>query len=257
MSTDPQREVLYELKIFGELVDELESVRIANGNRIGAAIREKGGVYPQLTATQDGLIGVEKTAQAGLRKVWRQYRLAPWAKDIPGAGEKLMSRLISVTGDPDQKEIGHLEETGDGDAKRWVIDSYEPRTVAQLWAYCGHGDPRRKRSAGMTQAELFKAGNPDAKKRVWLLATQFVKTANSPYRLVYEEARVRYKDRVHTEPCKRCGPSGKPALVGSPWNPGHQHAAALRYVGKALLKDMWNESARLRKLEAGEQAAAA
>ncbi len=61
----------------------------------------------------------------------------------------------------------------------------------------------------------------------------------SPYRDVYDSARVLYASRVHAEPCIRCGPSGHPAAEGSPWSIGHQHAAALRKVGKEIVKDMW------------------
>lgn len=59
------------------------------------------------------------------------------------------------------------------------------------------------------------------------------------YRAVYEMARTRYTDRTHVAPCVRCGPSGKPAAEGSPWSLSHQHAAALRLVGKEILRDLW------------------
>jgi len=53
------------------------------------------------------------------------------------------------------------------------------------------------------------------------------------------EARLRYADRVHATACVRCGPSGKPALVGSPWSLKHQHEAAKRYTVKMFLKELW------------------
>ncbi len=46
-------------------------------------------------------------------------------------------------------------------------------------------------------------------------------------------------DKTHTVECVRCGPSGKPAQPGSPWSKGHQHAHALRVVGKEILRDLW------------------
>lgn len=217
---------LLTIQTLGHLLDDLEHVRIANSNRIGALEREHGSSLPELDLTQESLVKVEHEALLQLQRAWRKHPLAPWAKDIPGCGEKLISRLITVIGDPADRP-----------------------NVAKLWAYCGHGNPTRKRSKGMTQEELFKAGNPEAKKRVWLLASQFVKTMNSPYRLVYEEARERYKDRVHEKACLRCGPSGHPAAPGTPWNLGHQHAAAIRYVGKIFLRDMWKEAVRLRQEE--------
>jgi hypothetical protein len=66
-----------------------------------------------------------------------------------------------------------------------------------------------------------------------------VAAAAWPYRQVYEERRAITAERVHAGPCVRCGPSGHPAQPGSPWAAGHQHADALRIVGKAILKDLW------------------
>lgn len=68
----------------------------------------------------------------------------------------------------------------------------------------------------------------------------------SPYRTVYDEARERYAERLHETPCLRCGPSGHPAQPGSPWNLGHQHAAAIRYIGKRFLLDLWREARDIR-----------
>lgn len=134
-----------------------------------------------------------------------------------------MARLIATIGDPGERA-----------------------NPAKLWAYCGHGNPELSHiKKGASQADLFKRGSPEAKKRVWLLSSQFVRTASSPYRPVYEEARVKYAERTHAASCVRCGPKGKPALAGSSWSLGHQHAAALRFVGKQFLLDLWKEARRL------------
>jgi len=84
-----------------------------------------------------------------------------------------------------------------------------------------------------------------ARKRAWLIAAQCVKIANSPYRAVYQTGRDKYRDAVHRTPCHRCGPSGKPAAVGTPLSLGHQHARAIRLGAKAMLKDLWTEARRL------------
>lgn len=47
----------------------------------------------------------------------------------------------------------------------------------------------------------------------------------SPYRDVYDLARITYADRVDAN--------------GKPWTPAHQHNAALRLVGKVILRDLW------------------
>jgi len=207
-----------------ERVDDLEQARIATGNRVGALERTFGGSLPHLDAVLEQLQRVEDLAERELRQVWRSHPLADWAKSVPGLGEASIARLLAVIGDPAER-----------------------RNPARLWAYCGHGDPARSRlRKGATQAEVLARGNPEAKKRVWLIARQFVRTRNSPYRIVYEQAREKYADRLHDAPCPRCGPRGRPAPVGSPWSAGHQHAAAIRLVGKVFLRDLWRQAHAVR-----------
>jgi hypothetical protein len=64
----------------------------------------------------------------------------------------------------------------------------------------------------------------------------------SPYRLLYERRKTNTVGRVHAAACVRCGPSGRPAQPGSPWNDGHRHADALRIVAKAVLRDLWRQA---------------
>ena len=119
-----------------------------------------------------------------------------------------------------------------------MIYGYRERIVSQLWAYCGHGDPAYAGSipAGATQAELFKRGNPRAKMQVYLIATGMLKAGN---REAYNGDRMNHAVAVHAKPCKRCGPSGHPAAIGSPWSLAHQHASGLRVLGKQFLLDLW------------------
>jgi hypothetical protein len=227
VSTD--NNILRNLRTLGSLLDDLELARIQNGNRIGALQREFGDALPQLLVIDQQVQAVEHTAELELVRMWRAHPLAPWAKNYRGLGEKSIARLIAVIGDP------NLRPTENG---------YEPRTVAQLRAYCGHGDPNRShKRKGMTQAELFKAGNPEAKKRVYLIAEAMLKAGN---REEYDRARVRYAEAVHESPCARCGPAGHPALPGSPLSDGHKHARALRATGKKFLEDLWLAAGELK-----------
>jgi hypothetical protein len=102
----------------------------------------------------------------------------------------------------------------------------------------------------MTQEELFKQGNPAAKQAAWKLGYQFMRTPGSPYRDLYLRERARYAERLHDKSCPRCGPSGRPALPGSPWSENHKHHAAIRNTTHAFLTDLWRESRRLRGLSA-------
>jgi len=211
--------LLFTIRTLGNLLDDLERVRVMNGNRIDTMQdpeRGIGVVHPALPLVQDSLKAIEHEAELELKRIWRKHPLRAWANDYPGVGEKLIARLIAEIGDPGERP-----------------------NPAKLWAYCGLGDPARKRKAGMTQEEAFKLGNPKAKKVCWLIGESFVKVNKGPGRECYDAARLKYADRVHEKVCVRCGPAGKPALPGSPWSLKHQHEAAKRYAVKQFLKELW------------------
>lgn len=224
---EPTGGSLAQIRALGRILDDLERMRIMTTNRIGALEREHGEALPHLHYVIEPLLEAEHRAVLELTRAWRKYPLAPWAKDIPGCGEKLIARLVAETGDPAERP-----------------------NPGKYLAYCGHGDPHRKRAKGMSQEELFRLGSPHAKKRAYLLGRQFVMTLSSPYRTVYLEARERYAERNHESACVRCGPAGHPALPGSPWSLAHQHAAAIRFTTKRFLIDLWVEARRLREEQA-------
>lgn len=209
-------ELLATIRTLGAILDDLEQARIMASNRVAAQERDYGTALPHLEAILSPIKAAEHQAELELIRAWRLHALAPWAKTIKGVGEKSIARLIAHTGDPGERP-----------------------NVAKFWAYCGVGDPARKRRKGMSQEEAFALGNPAAKKQCWLIGEAFVKTRSGPYRAVYDAARAQYADRVHADKCVRCGPAGQPALAGSPWSLKHQHEAAKRKAVKTFLKDLW------------------
>lgn len=223
-----------DLAIQGELLNDLEGVRIANGNRIFAMLApvEKGGMgldesHPGVRNSQtigDVLQTAEDLSTKELRRILKATALHPWLKAQVGIGEKQGARLLAV--------IGHPLWRHDP-----ITDEWHPRTIAQLWAYCGYHvvkgeSPKRKRGE---QGNW----NTEARTRTYLIAESCVKQMHSPYRAVYDEGRAKYAESLHDGECKRCGPSGKPAQPGSPLSAGHQHARAMRLMAKAILKDLW------------------
>jgi hypothetical protein len=241
------------LRVLAATLDDLERMRIMVGNRVAAAERACGDALPHLHEALGPLVDAEHRAELMLKRVWRRHPIAPWAKTIPGCGEKLIARLIALTGEPSLRAVGHWVRT-DAQRRLWIVDGYEERTAAQLLAYCGHGDPARAvRRSGMTQEELFKQGNPSAKQAAWKLGYQFMRTPDSPYRDIYLAERRRYGDKCHDRTCARCGPAGRPALAGSPWSANHKHHAAIRNTTHAFLIDLWSESRRLRGLSTTPQ----
>jgi hypothetical protein len=271
-----------ELRVFAELFADVQQTRIACGHRANRCIRcmhipkdhqgpcgkedcdcpnlfllDPGQLKPQL----DMLAATEH--QLGLAMV-RCYRrvvdqnIRTWQQDTTGIGEHLLARLLGTIGHPRHATPYHWE--GQGPERVLIADPPFERNVAKLWAYCGHGDPDRKRRKGMTAEDGAALGNPRAKMLVHLLAEAAMKCvgsaainlsapiratqpadaqnagsvarllaaptdtsrptrARSPYRDTYEEARLRFADRD--------------------WTPAHQHAAALRSVGKEILRDLW------------------
>jgi hypothetical protein len=262
------------LALAADVLDDLERVRIANENRLRQLTRDETDIdgeergfgltldHPdvrRLAALVEALTKAEHDAELQLNRLMRKHPLGPWVKQARGVGEKQGARLLAAIGDP-----------------YWNDLHDRPRTVSELWAYCGYHVLRagqrsldaQSSSAGsgptggnpdqaMTDAQADGVGvaagrargqkanwSADAKMRAHLVAVSIVK-AGGQYREVYDEARAKYADSLHPADCRRCGPAGNPALAGTPRSAGHQHAMALRLVAKAVLRDLWREAKRL------------
>jgi hypothetical protein len=266
------------LKILASQVDDLESLRVASGNRFRQltstevdddGIRRSLGLpedhrdVKRIALSLEALAAVEDQAIKQLQSHMRRSQWGPWIKQATGVGEKQLARLLGEIGDP-----------------YWNTLHQRPRTVSELWAYCGYhtlpsghscDETQGARTTGtqlpashyVLETQMVNAGgshstapkrtrgqksnwSQEARKRAWLIATSCVKApSGSKYRTVYDETRAKYADAVHNVPCKQCGPSGKPAEVGSPLPPAHQHGRALRAIAKTVLKDLWIEARRL------------
>jgi hypothetical protein len=232
-----------ELRIWAEMFHDAQKTRIAAHNRA-----ERGGVSADIyTAYTEATESAEHVCKLALARTYRRVvpsEIIGWQKAERGIGEPLLARLLGHLGDPyiatpyrwmAEPPEGH-ECGGTCGADRHLV-ALEPfaRTVGQLWAYCGIGDPARKRRRLMDADEALAAGKPLLKSLVYLLAVACVKQpAGSRYRDAYDAGRERYAERIHIEACAPC--HAKPE---QPWKPGHQHAAALRLVGKEILRDLW------------------
>lgn len=230
------------------LVDDIEKSRIACALR-AASLRDVYGLAGSdeertLAAISGALAAVEHQATLALRRALRRHALGPWASRTIGVGEKQLGRLLAVIGDP-----------------YWNTLYDRPRTVSELWAYCGlhvlRSDPGHTldgthgQGAGVAprrQRGVLGNWSSDARTRAYLIAVSCVRHRGGPYRAVYDAGREKYADAMHATSCVRCGPSGRPALPGSPLSLGHQHARALRLVMKAVLRDLWVEAKALHEV---------
>lgn len=190
------------LLILADALDDLERTRISTQNRLRSLGQVKGLAESREASTMhliaDTLGELEHKATLDLQRAMRAHPLGPWVKRTVGIGEKQGARLIAAIGNP-------------GDRKM----------PSQLWQYCGHGAPSKR------QRGVKTFWNPTAKMRLHLIAESCMKQRTSPYRAVYDNARMDWAARDTSD--------------------GHKHNHALRMVGKAILRDLW--------LEAKEQAA--
>ena len=249
------------LRIYADTLGDFETTRIAMSNRLRALEAEGLGDSPEharLRGVLEGLQALEHGVELELKRALRKHPLGPWIKATVGIGEKQGARLLAAIGDP-----------------AWNDLHDRPRTLGELWAYCGYhtlpagnhtGGETHSRGATSPAASIRGAGdqhladahgtgvprtaasrkrgekinwNTDAKMRAFLVAESCMKQRSSPYRAVYDATRAKYDGALHDVPCRRCGPSGHPAEVGSPLSPGHQHARAIRAVAKEVLRDLW------------------
>jgi hypothetical protein len=251
------------LAFYASVLDDLETVRIGNGNRLRMMTRDEtdsdGGMRgmglpadaPEVRAfavSVEGLQAMEHQAELNLKRAMRKHPLGPWVASMKGVGEKTAARLLASIRDP-----------------YWNDLHERPRKVSELWSYCGYGDARAQVRRRGQQSKW----SAEAKMRAYLIAEacskQLVKPCHTitgdkgeyltgvhlegcscgTYRVLYDESRTKYRDTVHPWECRRCGPEGHPAQPGSPRSAAHQHAMSLRKVSKEVLKDLWREAKRL------------
>lgn len=267
------------LAVLADMVGDLEKQRIATQNRYRQFTRSESDAdgemrgfgldtsHPavsRLFEIETMLETAEGMAVKALEQAVKEHPLGPWVKKTKGVGLKQGGRLLAAIGDP-----------------YWHPIKDRPRLVSELWSFAGYGvwalDPATHeivpRDLGRPAGDLgiaphrrkgVKSNWSDgAKMRTFLVAEACLKQLSkdckkddgaivhevgcdcSPYRRVYDAARDKYDNAAHRTLCKRCGPSGKPAQIGSPLSAGHQHARAMRLMSKEILRDLWLEGKRL------------
>ena len=221
-----------ELRITADLFARAQAERIAVNNLLRTSDHDLFG--PIVAALEE----TERLCKLALRRCYRKVvpaSLRNLQKTEPGLGEDSFARILGHLGDPLIATPHWWEGTG----SNRVLMQGEPyvRTISQLWQYCGHGRPGRI-SKGANATELAAMGSPTLKMLVHLQA-EWCMRQQGRYRNLYTAAREAVENKAHSVPCVRCGPSGRPAAEGTPWSKGHQHAHALRIIGKEILRDMW------------------
>lgn len=167
----------HALRALAEMYSDIQKTRIGIGNRLGRG-EGFGGMFRDHV---DGLEAMEHQWQLDLVRQFRKTVPAgvrSWQKTERGIGEPLLARLLGHLGHPRIALPQHWEGTGSN--RKLVEDEAYVRTRAQLRAYCGHGDPNRKKFSGMSAEDAFRLGNPRCKMLVHLLAEACAKQPGTP-----------------------------------------------------------------------------
>lgn len=280
-----------QLRILADTLDDVMRTRIAIENRVRAAAIESFPIEHHL----DGISDTEKKLSLALR---RQFRIVTpeirqWVLDTPGLGEPLMARIIGALGDPvvatpyrwdTAPPVEHECNPGCGKDRHLVAEEPFKRTPRQLLAYCGWGDPTRRRRVGMTAADAAALGNQRLKPLLYVAAeccirqnggapgdhTDAARRPAPPARRPEEEPSPdadtgATPSRTDEEAPADLEASGRPKrrrrspyrdaydqareryadTHADDWTLGHQHQAAVRYTAKAIIIDLWRVRAGL------------
>ena len=231
---------------YARMLLDIQKLRVAMGNRIGAA--ERDGLPPEyvepLRLQVEAIEKSERAVNGQLEKLSKKHPMRDFISDTPGIGLAGFARLLGIVG---------------------PLDRFP--TPSHLWSYLGMSvvDGHAPKRAKGQKAKWSPAGRVLCHQ----LGDSIVKLGRGAYREAYDRKKAEYLAR------ERTGPSGCPfgqehrahdrvAVVmetGAVWErktgddkvvrcvkqadgketSAHCHSAAMRYAVKLLLKDLWCE----------------
>lgn len=265
---------------------DLEQLRIASENRLriltatepdedgvvrGFGLSDRHPDVARLAGMVDALRSLEHDAELILGRAFRRSAIHPWVKAQCGLGDKQVARLVGAIGDP-----------------YWHLAEDRPRTVSELWAYCGlhvlpadhaSSDTHTSRVGGAqlpadqphhdTQSRVVggnQTSDPDhlrfdaltpavgvaARRRRGQKANWSTEAKTRAY-LIATSCIKQEKSPYRAVYLTR---RERTATTHPEWTPGHSHNDALRIASKAILRDLWREARRLHGHTEEQQTAA-
>lgn len=260
------------LALAADILDDAERNLIANQNRLRQLTRtgvdsdgeERGfgltADHPDVRRLSDIVALLEqvtKDATKNLEKMLRRHPLAPFIKAQRGVGDKQAARLLAAIGDP-----------------YWNTLHDRPRTVSELWAYCGlHTLPatiappiaRETSSPGtsaagddhhhsVTQGNAVAARrrkgqranwSTNAKTRAWLIIESCMKQLDPACKT--ETGVADHQAGCDCSPYRIAVDRRRlhTAATHPDWTPKHSQLDGMRIASKELLRDLWAEARRL------------
>lgn len=236
------------LSMTASFLDDVEGLRKASANRHRILTRPLGetdadgkargfgmpDIDPdvmKLVALREQLDLLEEDTIRSMNYIWRANPLRAWQKSQRGVGEKTLARLLAVIGDP------YIN-----------LQTGQPRTVGQLWAYCGlHTIPGEGEIRDAARRRKGEKANwsTQAKTRAYIIIEGCMKQID-------KDCKGETGIGQHVDGCK-CSKYRKVVdtrrqhtlITHSEWNPGHSLNDGIRIAMKELLKDLWTESRRI------------
>lgn len=262
------------LAMMADSLDDLERVRNASRNRLrtmtrsevdkdgnlrGFCLSESDPEVARLSALCTALDGLVHDQTLALQRRMRKHPLGPWVKGQRGIGDKTAARLLAAVGDP-----------------YWNTLHDRPRTVSELWAYCGlhtlpgghllgaipspsapPGHPLRRAVTTAPSIPICQAvaarrrkgvksnWSTVAKTRAWLCIEACMKQLDPACKGETGIAN-------HVEGC-RCSPyrivvdvrRTRTLLTHPDWTPRHSLNDGMRIASKTFLRDLWRQAKAL------------
>lgn len=244
------------LLIYADLLDDLERVRLDTENRV-RSLGDYGLANARLIDMTARLKAEEHGAELELKRALRTHPLGPWVKRTVGIGEKQGARLLAAIGDP-----------------YWNTLHDRPRTVSELWAYCGYHvlnpgrqsadtqrssagvDPLAPSRSNSEARREIAGGDPSSDTAHGVPDTQPQTGGVAPKRRKGQKANwnatAKMRAYLCAESCIKQRHSPYRAVYDArrahtadthpEWTDGHSHNDALRVVAKEILKDLWREA---------------
>lgn len=186
------------LRWVADSYDQVQRVRMAMDNRLRAYAQGRDDSELKLqgpaAVVAENLAATEKQLAKMMNELVKTHPAWPWLSQVRGVSGVLGCKLLGL------------------------LDINQARHISSFWKFCGLAvvNGERDRLQKGEKAPYSKR----AKVVCYLIATSFLRS-NSPFRKVYDDARVYY------------------AANRPDWTPGHQHNAAMRKMEKVFLACLW------------------
>ena len=261
---------------------DAQKIRIEMGNRMSAHLKDHvltDHWAERIKERESAMRKIERGLLRDVEKLLQDFPIYWWLYEVRGCGPAMSGCIIAEIGATPTKPnsfpqpgpncpscIGTCDCTG-----KELIFQWDPRhgiarfdTVSKLWAYSGlhvidgHA-PRRTRGERANWNNFLKT------KLLGVLGPCFLKSGSS-YRKFYDNYKTRKQNTMipvcmncegnkqiispetkKLVKCRNCSGTGGPAPWGK--SDGHRHNAAIRYMIKMFIMELYNEWRKLEGLE--------